>query len=497
MKAALIIVDGAGVADHSSAGNAVTPQTLPFWHQMMELYGSATLEASGSAIGLDDGQAGNSEIGHLTIGAGRCIPTMQRRIEEAYKSGEFQKNPLWSCLAKKRKLHVLGLLSAAGTHGDWRNLARCAVLAVQAGVEEVIVHPVLDGVDSPAGSARDLLAELRQSLQSVSGVSLGLVMGRASFCDRSGNMSVTETFRNALTGEGQLQQFDDAALQNHLLQNTSEATFPGHFYSANFAVKAEDAVLLTQHRADRARQIAASLGEVCQVYSLIELEGAIEQDHVFFASSPLDRGLGFELLHHGLSSVRVAEKCKFPHVTTFFNGLNAGLEGREVCIPSVPEADLAKTPQMSVDAVADAVVDAITDPKVDLVIANLANLDQIGHLGNYALAAEAARHVDRALHKIVEACQREGTCAVITSDHGNADCVTDAQGRPFGSHTTNPVPVVLVPPLGHSVHWQGSHGTIAQLAPTLMGILGLEAPGYMAPSLAKVSVTQFIEGRAA
>lgn len=490
MKAALIIVDGAGVADHSLGGNAVTPQTLPFWHELMERYGVATLEASGEAIGLDNGQAGNSEIGHLTIGAGRCIPTMQKRIEEAYLSGEFGANRLWETLARKPRLHILGLLSAAGTHGDWRNLSRCAALAAQSGVQEIVVHTVLDGIDSPAGSAGEILAALRQSLQSVRGVSFGLVMGRASFCDRSGDMSVTETFRKALTGESRLHQFNDAALENHLQQFACEATFPGHFCDADYVLKPGEAVLLTQHRADRARQIAVSLGEVSEIYSLIELESAVKQDHVFFAATPLDQGLGFEMVRHGLSSVRVAEKCKFPHVTTFFNGLNAGLEGREICIPSVAEADLATSPQMSVSSVADAVVQAITDPEIDLVIANLANLDQIGHLGNYALAAEAAKHVDLALQKIVDGCMRQGACAVITSDHGNADCVTDANGRPFGSHTINPVPVVLVPPGGHTVHWRTDSGTIAQLAATLLGILGLAAPRYMAPSLATLSASQ-------
>lgn len=482
MRTVLVIVDGAGLADPADPGNAVTQQTLPTLFAAMDAHGYATLEASGPAVGLDATQTGNSEVGHLTIGAGFVVPSTLARIDTAHADGSWAANSLWSEIAAVPRLHVVGLLSDAGTHGHWSNLARAAQLARAAGVSEVIVHPVLDGVDSQAGSAPSLLRLLSDALAATDGVRLGLVMGRAKFCDRGGNLDLSRGYRDALAGTVELPAFSHDALAAHVIK-ASESSFPGHRHARGDHVRPGEPILITQNRADRARQVAKILAERQPVYSLVELEGAVPIARVFFPNRPLDRGLPFELKARGLSSIRVAETCKFPHVTFFLNGLNAALEGREICIPSVADAEIPHHPEMSSAAIADAVTEAIARSDASLIVVNIANLDQVGHLGDYGLAVKAAAHVDDALQQIRDAAAAAGATLILTSDHGNADRVLDANGKPFGSHTERPVPLTVMPPPGRHVVWRHRAGSIAQIAPTVLETLGVRPPAYMADSL--------------
>jgi 2,3-bisphosphoglycerate-independent phosphoglycerate mutase len=486
MQTVLIIVDGAGLADPDHPGNAVTSTTLPTWFGAMDAHGYATLEASGPAVGLDETQTGNSEVGHLTIGAGFVVPSTLARIDAAYNDGSWAADPLWERVVRSPRLHVVGLLSDAGTHGHWANLGRAAKLARVAGVAEVIVHPVLDGVDSQAGSAPQLLKQLSSAIADTAGIRLGLVMGRATFCDRSGNLDISCKYRDALTGGHDLPSFTQVALASHLTA-VGESSFPGHRHAPADLPVAGEPVLLTQNRADRARQVAKVIGECNPVYSLVELGDAVPVSQVFFPIRPLSRGLPFELKSHGLNSVRIAETCKFPHVTFFLNGLNDGLEGQMICVPSVPEAEIARHPEMSAAAIADAVIDSLGCGDASLIVVNIANLDQVGHLGNYPLAIAAAKHVEAALQRIRAAAAAAGATVIMTSDHGNADRVVDDAGRPFGSHTERPVPFTVLPPPGRQVVWQHRTGSIAQIAPTVLATLGLTPPAYMSESLARLN----------
>jgi 2,3-bisphosphoglycerate-independent phosphoglycerate mutase len=484
MRAVLVIIDGAGLANPAEPGNAVTEETLPTLFRAMKAHGYATLEASGPAVGLDPTQVGNSEIGHLTIGAGFVVPSMLARIEEAYRNGTWATHSLWSKLAAASRLHVVGLLSDAGTHGHWANLARAAQLARTQGAREVIVHPVLDGVDSEVRSAPTLLDRLLPLLTDPA-IRLGLVMGRASFCDRSGNCRVSEPYRDALIGAQVLPRFTREALAAHLV-NSTEASFPGHQHDSMDLLRDGEPVLFTQNRADRARQIASLIIKRNPVYSLVELDGAIPLTQVFFPNQPLDRCLPFELKSHGLSSVRIAETCKYPHVTFFLNGLNKDLEGSEIGIPSILEAEVPQHPEMAIATVTDAVIEAISGDAA-LIVVNLANLDQVGHLGDYSLAVQAARYVETALQRIARTARTAGAALILTSDHGNADRVLDAAGKPYVSHTERPVPFTILPPPGKTIAWRYSSGSIAQVAPTVLEILGLSPPAYMAESLAAMN----------
>jgi 2,3-bisphosphoglycerate-independent phosphoglycerate mutase len=443
----------------------------------------AVLDASGPAVGLDNGVVGNSEIGHLTIGAGRHVLSTLSRIDRAFSTGEWAAHALWPVLAAHERLHLVGLLSDAGVHGHWRSMVQAATLAARCGVKSVVVHPILDGVDSAQGTAPALLAELIEALQHLPGVTIGVVMGRRPFCDRSGNLALTRAFATALTGACEHPEFTSAALKGHYPK--AEADFPAHLHPTGRIVGVGEPVLLTSHRADRAVQAARVLAESQPLFALIELDGAVGHDRAFFPSRPLDAGLAFEFKTRGLSSVRIAEQCKFPHVTYFFNGLNHRVEGREICIPSRPDTAFREHPEMSLSDVTWEILGALTDDKDDVVIANIANLDQIGHLGDYDLAVKAAEYVDDAIKLIHSAMCGRGWTLLVTSDHGNADLMMDGDGRAIGSHSDRPVPfIVVAEPLG-KFSWVEKTGSLANIAASLLTTIGVTPPPWMAPSLLK------------
>src|SRR4051812_40381778 len=206
VRVVLLILDGAGLAD-ANAGNAVTEQTMPTLFRAMGDYGFARLEASGPAVGLDKGEVGNSEVGHLTIGAGYVVPSTLSRIDAAYRDGTWESRALWTKLGRGKPLHIVGLLSDAGVHGHWRSLLQAATLAAKSGAPEIVVHAVLDGVDSQAGTAPMLLDSLRSGLASIPQARLGVVIGRKWFCDRSGNLELTRVFIDAVSGAAPLPPF--------------------------------------------------------------------------------------------------------------------------------------------------------------------------------------------------------------------------------------------------------------------------------------------------
>jgi len=470
-------------------GNAVTSSTLPFLFEAMAENGFGVLQASGEAVGLEQGQVGNSEVGHLTIGAGQAVPSTLRRIDQGFHAGTWARHPLWSTLKESGRLHVVGLLSDAGVHGHYRSIVQAASLAARSGMDEIFIHPVLDGVDSKSGSALPLLADLQRQIGELPGVRLGMLIGRRWFCDRSGKLDITKVFTERLAGREPLAPFSLAALQEHLATRT-EADFPGHLFENGRLPSAGETILLTSHRVDRAVQVARALSGEFQLSSLVEIDDAVSPERVFFPPRPIDSGLGFELKARGIESGRIAEQCKFPHVTFFMNGFHEKLEGREVCVPSVPEASIGDHPEMSVEQVAGEIVRAIGEPGNRAVIANIANLDQVGHLGRFDVAVKAASHVNAAVGRIHAACQRHGWNLLITSDHGNADCVTDSEGRPHGSHTDRPVPFVALPARGKRIAWQRSEGSLANVAATFLAALELTPPASMAPALMKFSSKQ-------
>ena len=483
-KVLLLILDGAGY--HPDAdGNAVTAQHLPRLFERMGADNFAVLEAAQEAVGLEAGQVGNSEAGHLTIGAGHVVSSMCRHICETYEDGRWAADPFWdrpALAGADSCLHIVGLLSDAGVHALDRSMHQAVKIASAKGIAEVIVHPVLDGVDSLAGSAPRILADLHEQIDGLPGVRLGVIVGRKWFCDRSGDLSVSQQVIDAFRGAEALPAYSDEALAAHL-RSSGEMDFPAHCVEGGRSIRDGETVLLTSHRADRARQVATVLGQTQPVAMLVDPGETVQVDHIFFPQKPLDRGLAHVLKDAGLSTVRIAEKCKFPHVTFFLNGFDAGLEGEGICIPSIPEAEICEKPEMSLEGICDEVVKALRDPARRVVIGNLANLDQVGHLGNYELATRAAQVVDEAYARLAAEAAANGWTLLLTADHGNADRLTGADGSPFGSHTDRPVPFVAVAAPGLEGEWLAREGSLSNVAATVLAALDVPKPEWMDPPL--------------
>lgn len=477
MKTALLILDGMGLSGDPT-GNAVTPASMPFLFATMRRFGYARLEASGDAVGLRKGVAGNSETGHLTIGAGHTVTSTLCRADTAYEDGSWRNHPLWRAILRGGRVHIIGLLSDAGVHAHLDNLWRCAQLAVANGAPQVVIHPLLDGVDSPAGSAPRLLAELEAKLASIPRTELGMIMGRKWFCERGASPGPARFLAASLAGLDALPRFD----RQSLASVAHEHDFAPHKYAQMPGAQFGEAILLTSHRADRAIQAAQVLKERYRVYSLIPLGAILPEADAFLPAERLSSGVALELAAAGLTSSRIAESCKFPHVTSFFDGLNE-VESRRFCIPTPSQDELPDCPEMSVDKVVAATVAEIAAGSSDLLVINIANLDQIGHLGRLDLAVMAARHTDVAAQRISETAGRRGWNTLILSDHGNADQVETADGRPFGSHTMRPVPLTLIPADGQRHFWRRKTGSLANVGATILASLGLRPPASMRESL--------------
>jgi 2,3-bisphosphoglycerate-independent phosphoglycerate mutase len=481
MKTLLLVVDGMGLPDDAQR-SAVTAASMPFLFHLMDKYGHCALGASGTEVGLGEGQSGNSEIGHLTIGAGRRIPSTLESVNLAYENGSWQSNPIWKELGRLEHLHILGLVSDAGVHGHLRTLWQAAILASQAGAENIHIHALLDGVDSQAKSAPRLLSILQERIRARPNIRLATAMGRKWACDRSGNLDVSRYLMERLAGKHPCPEFTEAALEKHL-ETSGESEFPCHVFPEGRYIGAGETVLFSNTRADRTTQLAQVFAEAYPAYSVVELKDFIPKERVFFPTIPLQGGIAEALIANGIRSLRIAEKCKFPHVTFFMNGFRPSLGEDSLCIPSIPEAEIRNQPRMSLAEIVTALTRAIEEGKYPFVIANIANLDQVGHLGDLPLARKAAGFVDGALRHLADACARHGWNLVITSDHGNADVMLDETGKPFGSHSPNDVPLILVPAGEEPVVLRRTRSTLASVAPTVLDLAGLPIPSDMEPSL--------------
>ncbi|MNU91579.1 2,3-bisphosphoglycerate-independent phosphoglycerate mutase [compost metagenome] len=421
---------------------------------------------------------GNSEVGHTVIGAGFVPLTALGRIQQAYENGSWADHPAWRVLADRPRVHIVGLLSDAGTHAHLRTLEQAHALATaRCPRSEVIVHLILDGVDSAKGTAPALLEGLLAQSMKVS-----VVMGRKWFCDRSGDLALTQVLLDGLSSASDLPTYSTQELDAHLGRE-SEASFPAHSIH-RIPLAAGEPVILTSHRADRLRQAASALARSNPVYTMVEAGPEVPLANVFFPAAPLSQGLSLELRRQGIANTRIAESSKFAHVTLFFNGLNPPAGERSICIPSIPDSDLPHRPEMSLVALQHAAAEVIVSASSPhALIINIANLDQVGHTGRFDLACEAARHVDAAVWNLHLLCQRHGWELLITADHGNADQMEDAGGAPCNSHSPHPVPLVAIPSDCGRVHWNSRSGSLANVAPTFAHLLGIPRPEGMRESL--------------
>ncbi len=506
----LAILDGWGIAP-DGPGNAVTQARTPVLDRLFEAYPHATLTTSGEAVGLPDGQMGNSEVGHLNIGAGFIVYQWITRIDRAILAGELATNSaiqqaFASATASNGTVHLMGLVSDGGVHSHIRHLMALLDAAKDAGVERLLVHAFTDGRDTSPTSGRQALTEVESHLVRTGVGRIASVTGRYYAMDRDHRWERTERAFGAIAlGEGpQATSAVTAIDTSYALDVTDEFVEPTVIAGpdgATHRIGADDAVILFNFRSDRGRQLTDALASAtfttfdrpgyvvpANVTTLTTYDATLPV-HVAFPPHDVEFPLARVISEAGRTQFHSAETEKYPHVTFFLNGGREvafpGEDRRLVDSPKVATYDLQ--PEMSAPDVCTGVVEALDLGNYDFLIVNLANCDMVGHTGDIAAAIAATETVDACVGLILAALHRAGGTAIITADHGNAEQMIDpVTGGPFTAHTTNPVPVILVAPedspLRHAVLREGA--VLSSIAPTVLDLLGVAPPPSMnQPSL--------------
>ena len=498
----LVILDGWGYAPEEGH-NAIRSADTPVMDALWEAYPHTLIEASGGAVGLPDDQMGNSEVGHLTIGSGRIIRQELVRISQAVRDGSLAANPSLNALADSLlegggTLHLVGLCSDGGVHSHIDHLGGLLRWAATRGLKDVAVHAITDGRDTPPNCAPVHIETLQRQIEAAGVGRIATLCGRYWAMDRDNRWERTEKAYRLLSGdapacglspEQAVQQSYEQGINDEFLEPIRLA--PGH-------LKPGDGLICFNFRPDRVRQLIRALVvddfqgfareriEPLQVATFTQYEQGLPV-RVAFPPESLDGLLGQVVSEHGLRQFRTAETEKYPHVTYFMNGgIEQAFPGEDrhlVPSPRVATYDLA--PEMSATKLTDSCIAAIQKGIYSLVVINYANPDMVGHTGLMQATTEAIATVDRCVGRLVEAANRMGGTLLITADHGNAELMEGPDGRPWTAHTTNPVPVILVEGEKRRLPGHGTNvflregGGLADIAPTLLEILGLPRPERM------------------
>jgi 2,3-bisphosphoglycerate-independent phosphoglycerate mutase len=488
----LMVLDGWGYREEEK-DNAVAAAKKPNFDQLWRTYPHTLLKASGDAVGLPEGQMGNSEVGHMTIGAGKPIDTDLVRIDKAISDGSFDTNPGFLAIFEHVKknnstLHVQGLLSPGGVHSHQKHLYAFLRLAKKNNVPRVAVHVFTDGRDTPPQSASEYLKELEAVIAELGpNFFIATISGRYYAMDRDNNWDRLARVEQALFDcqgnvcavkpSAYLQTQYDAGKNDELLEPTVCATPEGN----GCAIKPNDGVFFFNFRADRARMLSEKLLPLAAEKNIMYVtltEYCVDYKCVMaFPPMPIATTLGQEIAKAGLSQVHIAETEKFAHATYFLNGGNETPYAGERDIMLASRKDIKthdEAPEMRADAIADKVIEEI-NAGTDFIFVNFANADMVGHTANVPAIVTAVETVDRELGRIVEALNKVGGVAFITADHGNAEINIDqTTGTRHTSHTTNPVPAILTD-AGKTL----TTGGLADIAPTILQLLALPQPTAM------------------
>ncbi len=516
----LTILDGWGYRAETH-GNAIAQARKPTYDRLLREYPNTLLRASEHFVGLPDGQMGNSEVGHLNLGAGRIVRMDMTRIDTAILDGSFYSDPtlvyaMHTAAANGRGLHLIGLVSDGGVHSHQRHLYALLKMAKQQGVAKVFVHAFMDGRDTMPTSGLGYLEALLQQLAEIGVGQLASISGRYFAMDRDLRWEkAKQNFDAMVTGQAEGGQYPDPLARiRELYSNgiTDEFIPPFTVLGADDKlvglIADDDVVINFNYRADRVRQVTRVLTRTSGLNQAMgrdlpkaaELDAAIppqtlparlhyvcmtQYDKAFklpivIPAESMDNLLANVMAVANLRNLRVAETEKYAHVTYFFNGgieKPFGGEDRElVASQKVATYDLA--PEMSAPGIADTVIKAVTDTAFDVIIVNFANADMVGHSGKMEPTIRAVETVDAQLGRIYAAVKQHGGAMLITADHGNAEMLIDpATGGPHTAHTTNPVPFLLVSDQRDVTLREG--GSLRDLSPTLLGMLGIAQPGQM------------------
>ena len=496
----LMVLDGWGIGP-KGPGNAILGAPENRYAKLREQYLSTEVQAHGRAVGLMPDQMGDSNVGHLTIGAGRIIQQNLPRIFGAVESGEFAQNEVLQQAfdqARGSRLHLMGLMSPGGVHSHQEHFRAILGLAKDAGLTDVACHLWLDGRDVPPSSAMQSLEFAAETLNEIGIGRVATVAGRYYAMDRDNRWDRTEkAYRAMVQGKGPTARSALEALdQAYQSGQTDEFVVPTVLVGVDgrpvATVASEDVVLVFNFRADRARQITRALADPqfepfdrpfprVSVYTMTAYDEAFVLPH-FFDPPTVDNNLAEWLSKQGLSQLHVAETEKYAHVTFFFNGGQERVYPLEerVLIPSPKVATYDLEPQMSAEKIADVVVDDVNKRQHEFILLNFANADMVGHTGKLESAEEAVRTVDRQIGRIADAVLKQDGLLAIVSDHGNAEEMQDAQGQPNTKHTNNAVPFALIAGPSWIDRRARLHaGGLRDVAPTLLTVMGLTVPSEM------------------
>ena len=491
----LIIMDGFGLREETM-GNAIANARKPHLDKIFAENPGCKLSASGLDVGLPDGQMGNSEVGHTNIGAGRVVFQDLPRITKAIADGDFFTNEAYvaamdDCKAKGTALHIMGLMSDGGVHSHIDHIFAALDMAKQRGLTKVYVHAFLDGRDVPPSSGKDFVARLQEKCQALGNAHIGVISGRYYAMDRDKRWERLQKAYDALVmGEAPFEADPVAAVQKSYDAEVTDEFVVPVLCCKEAVISENDSVIFMNFRPDRAREITRALVDpdftdlerkkgyfplhyVCTT----EYDATMPNVTVAFPKQKLSNIFGEYISNLGLTQLRIAETEKYAHVTFFFNGgVEQTFPGEDRVLipsPSVPTYDLK--PDMSAHEVTDACVERIESGNYDVIILNFANCDMVGHTGVYEAARLAVETVDECVNRVVEATSKMGGISLITADHGNADRMLEDDGvTPYTAHTTNPVPFYIV---GADVKLRD--GKLADIAPTMLDLMGLEKPAEM------------------
>lgn len=494
---ALIILDGWGI-NESKEHNAVMAANTPNFDRLSKEYPKTTIKASGLDVGLPDGQMGNSEVGHLNIGAGRVVYQDLTRISKDINDGSFHEKEVLvkACQNVKKNdsnLHIMGLLSDGGVHSHINHVKGLVQMAKKNGVDRLYLHAFLDGRDTPPQSAIGYIEEIQKEMEAVGVGKIATVSGRYYAMDRDNRWERTKLAYDALVhGEGLTAESAVEAVENSYEKDeVDEFVKPTVILEAGNPVgkiKKDDSIIFFNFRPDRARQLTRALTDkefkgferdyfktdyVC----MTTYDETFDNVDVAYEPISIENTLGEYLSAQGKTQLRIAETEKYAHVTFFFNGgvevANDNEERLLINSPSVATYDMK--PEMSAFEVTDALLKELDKDKFDFIVLNYANSDMVGHTGDFDAAVKAVEAVDTCLGKVIEKLNEKNGKAIITADHGNAELMEDENGNPMTAHTTNIVPCIVTDP---SVELKEG-GKLSDLAPTLLDLMNIKQPAEM------------------
>ena len=494
-KALLMILDGWGLGDRQK-DDVISQTPTPYWDYLMATYPHSQLQASGENVGLPDGQMGNSEVGHLNIGAGRVVYQDLVKINNAIKDGSIKLNPEIKNAfdyAKKtgKGLHLMGLTSNGGVHSSLDHLYALCDIARDYGLEKVFLHCFMDGRDTDPRSGKGFIEEVQQHCAKSAGV-IASIIGRFYAMDRDKRWERVKVAYDLLVkGEGkQATDMVQAMQESYDADITDEFVKPINNSTVDGTIKEGDVVIFFNYRNDRAKELTSVLTQHdmpeqgmatipgLQYYCMTPYDSSFTGVHILFDKQDVANTLAEYLSKAGKKQLHIAETEKYAHVTFFFNGgREAPFDGEDrILVPSPKVATYDLKPEMSAFEVGDKLTAAIGEEKYDFIVVNFANGDMVGHTGIYPAIEKAVVTIDECCRQVIEAAKAHGYGTIIIADHGNADHAINEDGTPNTAHSLNPVPFIYI---SNDAKATVENGRLADVAPSLLHIMGMKQPAEM------------------